>query len=72
MRLDFTEFTITGPVTDTTNAGTVKSDIADAKDQNIVTQCATDTFSVTGSGLTGSGPPVICGENKNEHGKEML
>ena len=72
MRLDFTEFTITGPVTDTTNAGTVKSDVDGAKEQIIVTQCATDTFSVTGSGLTGSGPPVICGENKNEHGKEML
>ena len=39
MRLDFTEFTITGPVTDTTNAGTVKSDVDGAKEQNIVTLC---------------------------------
>ena len=69
VRLDLLEFTITGPVTDKANAGTVTSDVADAKPQQIITQCATDTFSVSGSGLTGSGPPVICGENGSEHGK---
>ena len=71
MRLDLLEFTITGPVTDKANAGSVKSDVADANAQQIITQCATDTFSVSGSGLTGSGPPVICGENGSEQGKIM-
>ena len=34
---------------------------------NAVTNCLTDTFSITGNG--GSAPPVICGTNSGYHGE---
>ena len=33
-------------------------------------QCLTDTFSV--SGRSGHNPPIICGENSNQHSKQRL
>ncbi|XP_059087518.1 uncharacterized protein LOC131883927 [Tigriopus californicus] len=70
LRLDFNQFTITGPSTSTLTevallngspVGPTGSGVA----ASVGSQCLTDSFSVTDS--TGGSPPTICGVNTNEH-----
>jgi len=56
IRLDFQQFTLTGPYVWTQSGTTTEG--------GAMGQCQTDTFSATGS-LGGS--PVICGGNQNQH-----
>lgn len=61
-------FVIAGPSTSTYTLGwIVGGSIATAagKPYTSVTQCQTDTFSVTG--VPGGNPPVICGTNSGYH-----
>lgn len=66
IRFDLTAFTLAGPYT---NVGTQKaaSNMVTANDGsgNAIGDCMTDSFSITGSG--GSGTPIICGANKGQH-----
>ena len=70
IRIDFNSFVIAGPNTITLSTGkeiggslSVGAGVAISS----ATQCATDTFSITGP--AGSVPPVLCGTNSGEHGK---
>lgn len=71
LRLDFDQFVITGPSTDTateivkTTAGSVF--MAGAAPSNLQTQCLTDSFTVTNP--NGVAPPTICGINTGDHSK---
>ena len=70
IRLDMNTFVIAGPSTSTYTLGwEVAGSIALAagKAYTAVTQCLTDTFSITGS--PGGNPPVICGTNSGYHSK---
>ena len=74
LRLDLTTFVITGPATDTVAAGTVNilngqpADLTSTQATGTyVSQCLTDSFSVTNGG---SSAPTICGTNSGEHSKE--
>ena len=64
LRLDFGVFVITGPSTTTT---TVVVNNCGGNDMFELGQCQTDMFSVTAPG--NNAPPVICGQNSNEHSK---
>ena len=70
LRLDFNTFVISGPNTVTASigfaAGGSLSKVAGAP-VSAITQCLTDTFSVTGT--PGGNPPVICGTNTGYHSK---
>ncbi len=68
LRLDFTNFVITGPQTSSISVvKTTKGEVdAAGVAQSLASQCLTDTFSVTSGGTT---PPVICGTNTGEHSK---
>lgn len=60
----FQMFSIAGPYAGNQAVGTD----ANGKNQgNAIGDCTTDTFSVA-TGV-GSGSPVICGTNNNQHGK---
>lgn len=62
IRFDFTMFSIAGPYAGNQAVGTD----ANGKNQgNAIGDCTTDTFSVA-TGV-GSGSPVICGTNNNQH-----
>ena len=67
MRLDFSQFTITGPSTSTASVLKTLAGQAAGGMKNVATatQCLTDTFSVTSPG--GISPPSICGTNSGEH-----
>eukprot|EP00095_Tigriopus_kingsejongensis_P001242 maker-scaffold160_size295910-snap-gene-1.34 protein:Tk01242 transcript:maker-scaffold160_size295910-snap-gene-1.34-mRNA-1 annotation:"hypothetical protein L798_10568" len=68
LRLDFEQFTITGPSTSIISIGTFKfGEIATAAGAQYSTgsQCLTDSFSV--GSPTGCAPPSICGINTGEH-----
>ncbi len=68
--MDFNTFVITGPNTLTASIdfeiGGTTSYVAGVK-FNYVTQCQTDTFTMTG--VPGGIPPVICGTNSGYHSK---
>jgi len=78
LRLDFINFAITGPQTQTaatfgkvtTKNGNPSTAASATAIQSTASQCLTDTFSVSTSG--GGGPPVICGENTGEHSMVIL
>ena len=73
LRLDFSTFVITGPSTDTNSLQLATAGVALAGGGKILTtmtQCLSDTFSVTNPG--GQSPPVICGTNTGEHSKEHM
>lgn len=70
LRLDFDQFVITGPSSDTNSIGKAVDGVirqANAKGNAVTpaTQCLTDTFQVSNPG--GAAPPVICGTNTGEH-----
>eukprot|EP00095_Tigriopus_kingsejongensis_P001226 maker-scaffold160_size295910-snap-gene-0.8 protein:Tk01226 transcript:maker-scaffold160_size295910-snap-gene-0.8-mRNA-1 annotation:"PREDICTED: uncharacterized protein LOC100161421" len=67
LRLDFDQFTITGPSTSMASIGTFKFGQPAAAGATYTTssQCLTDSFSV--GDPTGCAPPTICGINTNEH-----
>ena len=68
IRIDFSNFVITGPNTITVSNGYEvggSSATLAGKKISSATQCQTDTFSLTGP--AGSVPPVICGTNTGEH-----
>jgi len=71
MRLDFTQFIITGPSTSTTTAGSQlngrNTPGGTGKEYSLQTQCLTDTFTVRGQNTGPNNPPVICGTNTGEH-----
>lgn len=73
LRLDFSDFVITGPQTSSVSSiKTTKGELdaaAPALGQSLATQCLTDTFSVTSGGIT---PPIICGTNTGEHSEIRL
>ena len=67
--MDFNTFVIAGPSTLTStlmyvSGGSVTA--AGGTGVNSITQCQTDTFSITG--VSGGSPPVICGTNSGYHG----
>ena len=67
--MDFNTFVIAGPNTITASlvyltGGSVTT--AAGKAASSLTQCQTDTFSITG--VSGGNPPVICGTNSGYHG----
>ena len=72
IRIDFEDFVIAGPSTDTRAVATeIGGSIVPAWANGAVavclaSNCLTDTFSLTGPG--GSVPPVICGKNTGQHG----
>ncbi len=73
LRLDFNQFVITGPSTDTTTESMLKvingQVVAEgAKTVSTASQCCTDSFSVSNPG-GGASPPTICGINTGEHSK---
>ena len=72
LRLDFSTFVITGPSTLTETIGQALFGLLTGggagTNVRAATQCATDTFTVTG-GKGGNSPPVICGTNSNQHSK---
>merc|ERR1712194_699149 len=66
IRLDFSSFVITGPSTATTSVGkmlTGQAHLAAGVEVGDVTQCLTDTFSITNQRTV----PVICGTNSGFH-----
>jgi hypothetical protein len=66
--MDFNTFVIAGPTTSTYTVGFESggsTTVAAGAPYTDVTQCLTDTFSVTGG--SGSTPPVICGTNTGYH-----
>eukprot|EP00095_Tigriopus_kingsejongensis_P012198 maker-scaffold1149_size94623-snap-gene-0.18 protein:Tk12198 transcript:maker-scaffold1149_size94623-snap-gene-0.18-mRNA-1 annotation:"transcriptional regulator" len=68
MRLDFDQFTITGPSTSRDVVGTfMLGEIASAGGGSYTTssQCLTDSFTI--SNPSGAAPPTICGINTDEH-----
>jgi hypothetical protein len=68
LRLDFQNFVITGPSTDTTVVGNANfNNLVNAGGRAVTAtgQCQTDTFSVTNPG--GTAPPLICGTNTGQH-----
>ncbi len=69
LRLDFDQFTITGPSTSTVSIGTTLfgqiTNAAAGKKVTTSSQCLTDTFSV--SSPSGGAPPTICGINTGQH-----
>jgi len=71
MRLDFTQFVITGPSTSTTLAGFQLngrvSSMGKGDGYALQTQCLTDTFTVRGQSTGQNNPPLICGTNTGEH-----
>ena len=73
--MDLSTFVITGPATDTTAAGVANAlngmildTTTTGVDVSFVSQCLTDTFSVTNGG---SAAPTICGTNSGEHSKYL-
>ena len=70
LRLDFTNFEITGPQTSSISVvKTTKGELdAAGAAQSLASQCLTDTFTVTSGGIT---PPVICGTNTGEHSMDI-
>ena len=67
--MDFNTFVIAGPSTITLSlvfltGGSVTT--AAGAPASSLTQCQTDTFSITG--VPGGNPPVICGTNTGYHG----
>ncbi len=72
LRLDFTNFQITGPSTSTVvNAqilnGQPTTTAAAGVAATTATRCLTDTFSVTNP--NGKSPSTICGKNTGQHSK---
>ena len=71
MRLDFTNFVITGPTTITTSIGlSLGGQIMSTGAGLAMTQkttCATDTFSVSNAPSV----PVLCGTLTGDHGKNI-
>ncbi|XP_059097431.1 uncharacterized protein LOC131891786 [Tigriopus californicus] len=68
LRLDFSNFVITGPSTQTVGTGMTIGGVLAPGATLVVTpatQCLTDSFSVTNPG--GQSPPTICGSNSGEH-----
>eukprot|EP00095_Tigriopus_kingsejongensis_P003148 snap_masked-scaffold662_size116868-processed-gene-0.8 protein:Tk03148 transcript:snap_masked-scaffold662_size116868-processed-gene-0.8-mRNA-1 annotation:"conserved hypothetical protein" len=68
LRLDFSNFVLTGPSTQTVSTGLQVGGVLSPAGVNPVspaTQCLTDSFSVTNPG--GQSPPSICGVNSGEH-----
>jgi len=66
IRLDFSSFVITGPSTATTSVGKMlagQAHLAAGVEVGDVTQCLTDTFSITNQRTV----PVICGTNSGFH-----
>lgn len=71
--MDFNSFVIAGPSTSTYTLGfETAGSVTPAAGvlYTAVTQCLTDTFSMTG--VPGGNPPVLCGTNTGYHGKENL
>ena len=69
--MDFNSFVIAGPSTSTlTLAYETGGSVTAAAGVPItgVTQCLTDTFSITG--VPGGNPPVLCGTNSGDHGED--
>jgi len=74
LRLDFTTFVINGPTTFSISyaketLGSVGGAANGGKEVSALTNCLTDTFSVTGGTVA---PPVICGTNTNAHSNFKL
>merc|ERR1712110_211325 len=70
MRLDFTNFVVTGPSISTVTVGQSTAGVLNGKGigYSFQTNCLTDTFSVRSSSGGGRySPPTICGTNTNEH-----
>jgi len=71
MRLDFTNFVITGPSALTTTVGKeingVVTTAAAGIAYSLQTQCLTDTFTVRGQNTGENTPPTICGINTGDH-----
>ena len=68
IRLDFNNFIITGPSTDSASVGKLlNGELATGAGKEVTdaTQCLTDTFTVTGQSTL----PYICGINNGQHGK---
>merc|ERR1712226_364699 len=69
LRLDFDQFQITGPTSDTNTVGKAVDGVirhsSSGKSVVLASRCLTDTFQVTNPG--GSSPPMICGLNTGEH-----
>lgn len=66
IRLDFSTFVITGPSTTTLSVGKMisgQTNLAAGKEVGDVTQCLTDTFTITNQNTV----PVICGTNSGFH-----
>ena len=66
--LNSSSFVITGPSTTTTSVGKMlagQANLAGGAVVGDVTQCLTDTFSITNQNTV----PVICGTNSGFHGK---
>ena len=66
--LNFSSFVITGPSTATASVGKMLSGQANLAGGEVVgdvTQCLTDTFSITNQNTV----PVICGTNSGFHGE---
>ena len=71
MRLDFTNFVITGPTTITTSIGVSLGGQIDGTNGGLAmtqkTTCATDTFSVSNAPSV----PVLCGTLTGDHGEKL-
>ena len=69
LRLDFNQFVISGPSTDSTTIGLAvagsATDIAAGVPVTAESQCLTDTFTVSNPGSRT--PSVICGDNTGQH-----
>ena len=66
--LNSSTFVITGPATTTLSVGKMiagQTNLAAGKEVGDVTQCLTDTFSITNQNTV----PVICGTNSGFHGE---
>ena len=66
--LNSSTFVITGPATTTLSVGKMisgQTNLAAGKEVGDVTQCLTDTFTITNQNTV----PVICGTNSGFHGE---
>ena len=71
--MDFNTFVISGPSTVTYSVNYEINggfSYAAGVKVNYITQCQTDTFSMTG--IPGAIPPVICGTNSGYHSKTLV
>jgi len=67
IRYDFTTFVLANAVAGTTSSGEYASKVAHTLIGAAVGDCTVDQFTISGSGVSGAPPPIICGQNTGYH-----